>query len=129
MKLTNKLKEELWGGSGPYSQVNLIIQSRILDDSVSRVFIEVEVEINPLTFKIISQNRKQFRDDQTIIQLLDHAEFRGQEFGYVSHAFSGEYRNESVLRRAEKTLEYSKETVIKMHKFVMDLLELNEDKS
>lgn len=39
MKLTEKQREKLWGESGPYSQVNLKIENRILDDSLSRVFV------------------------------------------------------------------------------------------
>lgn len=59
-----------------------------------------------------------------IIQLIEHADNRGQDFGYVSMAFMREYIDESVMKEARKAVEYSKVTIIKMHKFVMDLLEL-----
>lgn len=29
MKLTKKQQDELWGGEGPYSEANIIIQTRI----------------------------------------------------------------------------------------------------
>lgn len=124
MRLTKKLRDELWGEDGPYSQASIIIQTRILDNHVSRVFVEVEADINPLTYKLISQNRDKFSDDEKIQQLIDHADYRGQKFGYVTSAFSREYSEESVMRAAELALAYTKETIIKMHKFVIDLLDL-----
>ncbi len=124
MQLTQQQRDELWGEDGPYSQASIIIQTRILDDRVSRVFVEVEADINPLTYKIIAQNRDQFRDDEMIQQLLDHIDYRGQKFGYVIGAFSCEYTDESVMLAAEQALAYTKATIIKMHKFVIDLLDL-----
>jgi len=109
---------------GPYSEAKLIIETRILDDRVSRVFVVVEVAINPLTFEIISKNKRQFMDDPMITQLIEHSENRGQNFGYVSMAFMGEYLDESVMKEAKKAIEYAKKTIVKMHKFVMDLLDL-----
>ena len=127
MKLTQQQSDKLWGEDGPYSQANLIVQTRILDDKVSRVFVEVEVDINPLTYEIIKQNMKQFKDDQMITQLIEHADSRGQDFGYVCSAFSREYRDESVMEEAKMRLEYTKKTIIKMHKFVMDLLDIKQN--
>ena len=125
MKLSQKQYDELWGEDGPYSQVRVVIETRILDDRVSRVFVEVEADINPLTFKIIEQNRNKFKNDIKIQQLLDYADDRGQEFGYVVTAFSKEYADETVMREAHTAAEYTKATVIKMHKFVMELLEID----
>ncbi len=127
MKLTQKQRDQLWGEQGPYSEAKLIIETRILDDQVSRVFVVVEVSINPLTYEIISKNIKQFNDDPMITQLVRHAYNRGQDFGYVSMAFMREYIDESVIKEAQKTVEYSKTTIIKMHKFVMDLLDLKSN--
>jgi hypothetical protein len=58
MNLTDKQIAELWGGDGPYSEAKFIIESRILDDSVSRVFLRVEVNINPFTYRIIKNIEK-----------------------------------------------------------------------
>lgn len=124
MKLTKKQRDELWGDQGPYSEARLSIETRILDDSVSRIFIVVEVSINPLTYKIISETLKQFKNDKMITQLISHAENRGQNFGYVSMAFISEYNDESAMKEAQNALKYAKATIIKMHKFVMDLLDL-----
>ncbi len=122
MNLTDKERDKLWGDDGPYSQANIIIQERILDDSVSRVFLEVEADINPLTYEIIKKNRDEFSDDPMIQQLLDHADYRGQKFGYVTCAFHREYIDESVMDDARKALEYTRKTIIKMHKYVMKVL-------
>lgn len=48
MKLTKKDTDKLWGEEGPYSEARLIVETRILDDRVSRIFLVVEVSINPL---------------------------------------------------------------------------------
>lgn len=122
MKLTNEQREMLWGEDEPYSQANLIKQVRILDDMVSRIFLVVEVDINPTTFEIVEKNREsdEFKNDIIIQQLLDGAEYRGRHFGYVSMAFEMEYTDENVLFNAEAALKYAQNNIIKMHKFVMN---------
>lgn len=122
MKLTQKQRNKLWGEDGPYSEAHLVIETRILDDSVSRIFVCVQVHINPFTYETIKQNRYKFASDFMIQQLLDHSDFRGQSHGYVSCAFQDEYTDENVLREAQEHLDYAKRTIIKMHKFVLDLL-------
>ena len=121
----------LWGGSGPYSQVNLIKQVRILDDRISRIFLVVEVDINPTTFEIVLKNRNsvEFSNDVMTQQLLDTAEYRGPHFGYVSRAFEEEYINEEVLLKAGNHRKYCEETIIKMHRFIMDEISNVESKT
>ncbi|MDP2741670.1 MAG: hypothetical protein Q8O66_03235 [bacterium] len=122
-KLTAKQKDLMWsgGGNGPYSQVNLIKQVRILNNLVSRIFLVVETEINPTTFEIIKENRNEdeFKNDIPIQQLLNHAEYRGPEFGYVVAAFEEEFIDDEVMVRAEYALKYTQESIIKMHDYVM----------
>lgn len=120
LKLTPKQKNEIWGVGSPYSEANLIIQHRILDDSVSRIFIDVEVHINPLTYRTIKKYRKKIADDVMIQQLLDHADYRGLPHGYVISAFSKPYSDSSVLAEAYEHLEYAQKTIIKMHQFVIE---------
>jgi|SRR3989338_5834475 len=127
-KLTKEQIDKLWGGDGPYSQANLTIQTRILDDRVSRVFIEVTVEINPFTFEYVKKYRDKFWKNEMIQQLLDHSENLGGIKGYLSMAFSKEFRDSSVMDEAQKTLEYVRETVIIMHAFVMEELGMFRDK-
>ena len=127
-KLSKKQIDLLWsgGGNGPYSQANLIKQIRILDDSVSRVFLVVEVEINPATFELVNENRyiDEFKNDIMIHQLLDAAEYRGPEFGYVASTFEKEYASDDVLAEAELFLKYAQECIVVMHKFIMDNLKI-----
>jgi len=124
MKLTQKQRDKLWADSGPYSEVHLIIETRILDDHEARKFVIVEININPLSFEIIKKNRLQFEDDIMIQEIIAHAEYRGQPFGYVACAFMCEYRDSTVLLEAERCVEYSKATLIKIHKYVMDSLQI-----
>jgi hypothetical protein len=124
MELTKKQQDMLWGGDGPYSQVKLMKETRILDDNVSRIFLVVEAEINPTTFKLVKKHRKnkEFINDPMVQQLLDHADYRGLKFGYVSMAFSAEYGDDVAMINAEQALRYSQKTIIKMHKFVIGLI-------
>ncbi len=126
MKLTQKQRDTLWGENGPYSEAQLIFENRILDDYISRLFVYVEVHVNPFMFEIIKKNRELFADDMLIQQLLDHSDFRGQRHGYVSCAFRDEYRDEKVVQRAKEHLHYATQTIIKMHKFVQKVI--NTDK-
>src|SRR3989338_9611688 len=100
-KLTPKNYEQMWGEDGPYSQVRLCEETRILDDSVSRVFLVVEAEINPFTFKYVQKHRQQFVGDESVLQLLDHAEDRGK-FGYVVSAGEVEFQDEEAVLFARK---------------------------
>ena len=124
MKLTSEQHHKLWGNGGPYSEVNLIIQNRVLDDRVSRRFVEVEVVLNPLTYEIVAKNLEHFKNDEPVLRLINHASDRGL-YGYVVSAFRKQYSDESVMREAKKQAEFSNEVVIRLHKFVMDLLEID----
>jgi hypothetical protein len=125
MPLNQRQIDQLWGENGPYSQVQLIVETRILDDKVTRTFVNVETDVNPFTFEYIKKNRKKFADDQKIQQLLDHSDYRGLGFGYVSMAYSEQLDNHgSSLAGAQMAVDRCKETIIKMHKFVMDNVEL-----
>lgn len=124
MKLTKSQREKLWGETGPYSEVHLTRETRILDDRVSRIFISVNVHVNPLTYELIKNNRDQFEDDLRIQQLIDQSEYWGLKDGYVSCAFLKEFIDKEVMKEAEVAVEYSKQTIIKIHKFMLDLLEL-----
>lgn len=121
-KLTKRQCDQLWGETGPYSQAQLIFETRILDDKVTRTFLIVEVNINPFTFELIQKHRTAFKDDEQVLQLLDHADYQGQAYGYVSSVFQEEYNDESVLLDAQRHLDYSRETIIRMHRFVLDYL-------
>ncbi|PIQ68890.1 MAG: hypothetical protein COV91_01615 [Candidatus Taylorbacteria bacterium CG11_big_fil_rev_8_21_14_0_20_46_11] len=120
-KLTKKDWDNMWGENGPYSQVNLKEQTRILDDSISRVFLVVEAEINPFTFEYCLKHREKFLGDPAIQQLLDHAEYRGVE-GYVVGAGEEELRDKRSFEIAFSYRKTMLESVLKMHRFVMEEL-------
>lgn len=120
--LTKKEKSALWGETGPYSRASMVIQTRILDDRMSRVFLEVKLEINPYTFEFIKMHRNEFADDETVRQILDSSEFRGQRDGYVSFPYSHEYKSK-FLEEANKYLNRAEKAIIKMHKFVLKYLD------
>jgi hypothetical protein len=129
MRLSKRQRDKLWGETGPYSEALLITETRILDDFISRIFVMVEVHINPLTFEIIFKNRDLFKTDKMLQQLLNGSEFQGQSYGYVSCAFNGEYRNEDVMKEAKKHLDYAQKTIIKMHKFILQNLNVSSTKN
>lgn len=116
----------MWGEDGPYSQVRLSEETRILDDSVSRVFLVVEAEINPFTFEYIQKHRKKLLDDEPVLQLLDHAEYRGK-FGYVVSAGEVELQDEGSRQFARKRTDMTIQTLIRMHAFVMEECGLGRD--
>ena len=117
-KLTPKDYARMWGEDGPYSQVRLCEEARILDDCVSRVFLVVEAEINPFTFEYVKKNRQKFVGDEPVLQLLDHAEYRGK-FGYVVSAGEVGLQDEGSRQFARKRADMTIQTLIRMHAFVM----------
>ncbi len=125
-KLTSTDIEKMWGGDGPYSQVSLHEQTRILDDSISRIFLVVEAEINPFTFEYVKNNRDRFENDEAVLQLLDYAENRGK-FGYVVGAGEVEATMDGAREFAERQRDATVETLIRMHKFVIDECNLKKD--
>jgi hypothetical protein len=118
--------DELWGEDGPYSEVKFIEETRILDDRISRVFMVVEAVINPFTFKLCLKNKKHFKDDEMILQLLEHSDSRGFEYGYVSMAFCEELAGEETFKKAVVHKQYAETAIIRMHKFVMKELGIPE---
>jgi hypothetical protein len=126
MNLTEKQIAELWGEEGPYSEARYIIEHRILDDSVSRIFLRVEVNINPFTFKIIKKKRKEFIEDKMVQELLNNAEYLGFKDGYLSTAFQGKFLvddDSEVIKEAKKIIEEVKTAVIRMHKYVIKIID------
>lgn len=126
-KSSKNESDDMWGGEGPYSEVNLIEQTRILDEGISRMFLEVEARINPFTFEYVLKHRKKFANDQAIQQLLDHAEYRGAD-GYVVFAGEEEFINEKSLEIASSYRQMAIENVLKMHNFVIDELKIKVKK-
>lgn len=123
LALTQKQSDKLWGEDGPYSEARLIFCSRVLDTAVSRIFVEVEVAINPLTFEMVQEHREHFKDDEEIQQLLDHSNFRGQDHGYVSCAFSQEHISPEDIEIANLHLQRAENLIIRLHRWVIRQLD------
>lgn len=124
-KLTDNDYKKMWGEDGPYSQVRLCEETRILDDSVSRVFLVVEAEINPFTFEYVKEHRDKFKNDISVLQLLDYAEYRG-EFGYVVSAGEVKLEDKNSKEFARRQADMTIETLIRMHKFVINEFNLKQ---
>lgn len=115
-KLTPQDFADMWGEDGPYSQVRLSVETRILDDSVSRVFLVVEAEINPFTYRIIKANLKEF--DKNIASLIEHCEDRGR-YGFIVGGGTVEFNQEGAWDFALKQSDILTEEIILMHSFVI----------
>lgn len=125
MDLTAKQTAELWGEDGPYSEARYLIEHRILDDYVSRIFLRVEVNINPFTYKIVKKNRKEFIDDEMVQRILDNSRYLGFKNGYIAVPFEGKFMFDDdvvVLKEAKGILEETKQAVIRMHRYVIKKL-------
>jgi hypothetical protein len=123
--LTTKDFERLWGENGPYSEVNLSEQTRILDDGVSRVFFTVEVVVNPFTIEYVRKHRKAFGGDEPVLQLIDHAQERGK-YGYVASGGEVEVDMPGAREFAQRQARMSTEAIIRMHAFVLEAFGLKE---
>ena len=123
-KLTRKDFDRMWGDGGPYSQVHLSEEIRILDDYVSRTFLVVEAEINPFTFEYIKQHIDVFSDDKAVVQLMQYADNRGK-FGYVVGVGEVEIIDDDAHKFARKQVDSTTEVLIRMHKFIMKEFGLN----
>jgi len=126
-KLSKPDRQKLWGDGGPYSEVHLIEQSRILDTGISRVFLIVEMKINPFTFEYFFHNRQKFQDDHDLQELLDHAEFRGASEGYVVMAGEEELKDKRSSDLAFSYRTRAVEQIVKMHKVVIEAFALKKD--
>jgi len=125
--MTKKQIDELWGDGGPYSQVNLIFENRILDDKEARKYYYVQAEINPLTFETVKDGLDDFRDDEWVMAICETGEEREDENGYNAYPFRMQNTDKNDLREAEKSLEEIKKAVIRMHKYTMEVLGIVRD--
>lgn len=128
MRLTEKQKKELWGESGPYSEAKLSFEHRILDNAVTRVLVCVEVNINPFTYKLIKKNKKDFASDEMVQYFLNYAQYQGLENGYYSSPYQVKFflddgGEKLMISEANKALVEVKTAIIRMHSYVIDLIE------
>lgn len=110
----------MWGEDGPYSQAHLLIEERILDDSISRTFVYVQTLINPFTFRFVKKNVKSFSSDPMVLHILSMAEYKGTREGFVSIVHGEQLVDQGGRENAEKILIEARQAVIRMHQFVID---------
>ena len=123
-KLTRQEQDMLWGEDGPYSEAKLVLNTRILDDRISRVMVEIQGHINPTTFRLVKRHRRKFAHDVIIQTMLNSAAYWGKNDGYVVSLGVEEYSEEpEVMKRAEQKLKVLKEAIVRMHEFVLEWLE------
>ncbi len=131
-KLSKQQLDKLRWETGPYSEVNIKIEDRLLDNYSSRQFVSVYTNINPLTYEIAKQNIKSF--DERIQQLLITAKYEWKKHWYVVYSFMEQVDYEDindilpVLERAQVAKQIMTIDVITLHYFAMDLLEIKYKK-
>jgi len=131
IKITEEQTDELWGWVWPYSEAKLIFETRLLDDKISRTFMDVVIAINPTTFEICEQNMKKFQGIAIMEELFWNAVKKWFEYWYISKVFSMQYdRNNpeetaKVFKQAQIALEYSEKAILLLHEFVIEFLEID----
>lgn len=118
--MTQKELKDLWGEDGPYSQAHLLVEERILDDSLSRTFVYVQAVLNPFTFRFIKKHVKHFAKDPLVVHILKRATYKGPQDGFVSTVHGDEVVDEKDRKTAEKILKETRQAIIRMHQYVMD---------
>lgn len=119
-------QKALWGDFGPYSQANLVLQDRILDNFINRRFAYVELEINPYTFRLVKKHKKEFKHNSLVDHIIKRAQFRGDERGYVAGVVIREILSEEDMVEVTMVMETAQKTLIEMHEFVMDKLGIDK---
>jgi hypothetical protein len=116
--------EMLWGDGGPYSESKITINTRILDNEVSRTMIEVTANINPTTFKIIKKHKDNFKDDEMVTNIIKGGVYWGKNHGYVVSLGEEDYREKDAFQKAILKEELLRDAIIRMHDFIGDYLGL-----
>lgn len=122
---SKKLRWETW----PYSEIKVVAETRILDDSVSRTMKYIEMVINPLTFEIVAQNVDKFDPKLNVAGLVQFAQNRWKD-GYVvmaSPEFEVDWNDPLVDAHIEAHRKNAEKTLIAMHEFVMKLLDIKKN--
>ncbi len=125
MAITREQMTGLWGDGGPYSQVHVIREVRILDDHPSRTFYYVKANVNPSTYAVLKQMETEIEDEE-IRAFLRDAAFVSDEEGYEWTAYG---RPALSPRGANRASEKVADAIIRMHRLVMDRLEIEPPKA
>ncbi len=125
MAITREQMGGLWGDGGPYSQVHVIREIRLLDDGVCRTFYYVKANVNPTTYAVLKGIEAQI-EDEDIQAFLNEATFVSDEEGYEWHVYGQPAFTSRGANRASKKVT---DAIIRMHRLVMDTLGLEPPES
>jgi hypothetical protein len=117
-QLTERQAAGLGDDGGPYSEVRVTRQVRILDDHPARTFHYVSAIINPTTFRLLKGIRHQLQDVQ-ILECLDRAEYQSREGGYEWTVFCEDSTSPAAANRVASDLI---QVLVRMHRLVMEEL-------
>ena len=125
MAITREQMAGLWGDGGPYSQIHIIREVRILDDHPSRTFYYVKANVNPTTYAVLKRMEAEIEDEE-IRAFLQNASFVSDEEGYEWTVYG-----QAALspRGANRASEKVADAIIRMHRLVMDTLEIEPPKA
>ncbi len=126
MKLSDKQRDRLWGENGPHSRARLVFESKIFDDEISENILLIEVSINPFTREIIEKAKLYFKYDPRVQELIENSYYQGDDKGYVAMICFGECNDELVLKKAQEYMLSIQKSLIRMHEYVIDILERME---
>lgn len=118
IKINKRDIERLWGDGGPYSQVQVVKEFRVLDDGISRVKYNVYANINPATYEILKKGKSIIKD-KDILKILNESEYKNEEEGYIWSVCHGLDKPEEADYVAEQAVH----AVIEAHKLVINILE------
>jgi hypothetical protein len=121
MTLTREQMDNLWGDGGPYSQVRVTREVRILDDAVSRTFYFVKANVNPTTYESLRAMEAQIEDAE-IQAFLKEATFVSDEEGCEWYVHN---QPAATPRNANRVAAQVTAAIIRMHRLVMEKLDLS----
>ncbi len=120
MPITGDQMSGLWGDGGPYSQVQVLREIRILDDHVSRTFYYVKANVNPTTYATLKKREAEIEDEE-IRAFLAEAAFISDEEGYEWTIYG---QAALTPRGANRASDRATDAITRMHRLVMDALEI-----
>ncbi|MCC5816368.1 MAG: hypothetical protein JJT78_16580 [Leptospira sp.] len=109
----------LWGDDLPYSQVYITKEIRILEYEVTRTFYFVHTDINPATYETLKANKRKIKNKE-ILTCLSEAEPLEGGNGFKWLVLGSD---EVTYEEAEEYASKLTDTIIEMHKLVMELLD------
>lgn len=107
--------DRLWGNGGPYSQIQVNREIRILDDNLSREKYFIYANINPATIEILQKSKAMIRND-SILKVLEESEYSDEKNGYIWEISEGDAYDLEKVNYLAKT---ATDTITEMHKLVM----------